>query len=210
MEGPAWTREPKKKGKKPARTIVSSAPAAGQQQTPFYSASGSNSASSSSLLHLPSTSAPQQEAPYLTHAVRNPLGQITLVPPDNLGRQRQRGEGDAASFASDEQQAPVKVKKKRKKKPDPAILDAVINVGRISPAALPEAGGPEGGRSSRSAEDRGLSPAGRAVAQDMGRSRSAQQVERNRLAAAEAAQTRQDSATRGDLLCLRSLKVCQS
>lgn len=138
--GPAWTRETKKnKSKRPTTSNT---------QQPFYSATGSNSASSSSLVHLPPTAQPSpstasaaaqappvQEAPYLTHLVRNPLGQLTLVPPDNLGRQRQPGQGDAPM--TDEQPPPAKVKKKKKKRQkDPAIMDAVINAGR-SPGTPP-------------------------------------------------------------------------
>ncbi|KAK4053368.1 hypothetical protein OIV83_001532 [Microbotryomycetes sp. JL201] len=90
-----------------------------------------------------------QEAPYLTHVVRNAHGQLTLVPPDNLGRQRTAGTVDEHNTLAQQQphKTPNKVKKARKqqqqsqqqhssrqRKPDAAILDAVINAGRRSTA----------------------------------------------------------------------------
>lgn len=181
--GPAWTRETKKKGKRTQ-----------QQQQPFYSATGSNSASSSSLLQQqpppisPSTSpVPQQEAPYLTHVVRNPLGQLTLVPPDNLGRQRHSGDSDGGHQPFPPQPPPTVKKKKKKKKlqrndgqPDTAILDAVINAGR-SPGTPPTV--------------QGRAPSPAVAPQAMARSGSSpsgQQQQTTRSASAQAAQARQD------------------
>jgi hypothetical protein len=132
VHGPAWTR---KKNKRKDNL-----------QHDVYSGGGGIGSSSSSLsLHDYSTPAAlvhvPREAPYLTHTIRNPLGQVTLVPPDNLGRARLAHSPDPTTTATDSSSAQTttttKVKKSKKPKKiqaateaDPEILNAVLNVGR--------------------------------------------------------------------------------
>ncbi|KAM0787438.1 hypothetical protein ACM66B_003518 [Microbotryomycetes sp. NB124-2] len=166
MNAPAWATDKLKASSRAvrhSRQQENSAASAGVGDAPmYYSGPGSSSsldlttttataARAGTRPAAPATSsspAAVQEAPYLTHAVRNAHGQVTLVPPDNLGRQRTVGTLDERNTLA--QQQPYKpppspsaaaqsnkVKKKQKKQPrrkptgpDSAILDAVINAGR--------------------------------------------------------------------------------
>lgn len=211
VQGPAWTR------KKYKRHQV--------HQTPVHDiygggggGNGVGSSSSSLSLHElpPPASSPtpvQREAPYLTHTVRNPLGQVTLVPPDNLGRVRQAHSVDPELPQPQQLPPQAKVKKVRKPKKiqaateaDPAILDAVLNAGRRASPIDSGAGqtlnnglhssntnGFVSEHASRTARPAGTTTSG-LTAEPVQRSRSAQSNAERRNVRARAAQTRADAA----------------
>ncbi|KAK4048366.1 hypothetical protein OIO90_005836 [Microbotryomycetes sp. JL221] len=124
--------------------------AAGEDDAPmYYSGPGSSSSldlTTRSQPHVTTTLSTavsqqqQQEAPYLTHAVRNAHGQVTLVPPDNLGRQRSPGTVDQHTKPNKVvKKKPKKPKKSTSTRPDAAILEAVFNAGRKSTPTSPSA-----------------------------------------------------------------------
>lgn len=201
VQGPAWTR----------KKVKQRGPTTSARHEIYDGAVGSSSSSLS--LHEPTLVQVQREAPYLTHTVRNPLGQVTLVPPDNLGRARLANSADP-DIQSPPPQPKVKKTKRSKKiqaatEADPAILDAVLNAGRrpspvnsattataqgsAQPVTTPSSTHNLGGTyfdANRERTNGGNTPS--LSAESMHRSRSGQSNAERRIARARAAQTRAD------------------